>query len=222
MNQNKSHTDGSTDCILYLVRHGESQANLERRLAGQFDSPLTPKGMQQAQEVARSLKNVHFDFAFSSDLIRAKETTEIIAAKHNLTVQTNHLLRERQFGHFQNKTYEQVKSEYDKAFDNISHVSKLERFKFKPFEDVESDHELVSRYITILRQIAIGHPGKTGLIGTHGGVMRHFLIHLDWATAEALSIGSIDNTAYVKIASDGIDFTVLETMGINLNHSLKN
>ena len=67
-------------------------------IQGHSDSPLTAQGITQAKELAKKLKNVKFDLIFSSDLLRAKRTAEIIALEHKLFVQTSKLLRERDFG----------------------------------------------------------------------------------------------------------------------------
>ena len=202
-------------CTLYIVRHGQSQANLDKILAGQSDYDLTETGVEQAKSMQKILEKVHFDFAFSSDLIRAKRTAEIITAEHNLTVAAHHLLRERHFGRFQDQSYQMVEKEYDMAYERIKNLAFSERRKEKLFDDVESDDEVISRYITILREIAIGHLGQTGLIGSHGNAMRFLLMHLDLDTFGELAIGAIDNTGYIVLDSDGVDFFVRETQGIN-------
>ena len=60
----------------------------------------------------------------------------------------------------------------------------------------------------------IGNPGKTILVVSHGGVMRYLLIHLGFGTYTNLPTGSIGNTAYIKLETDGVDFFVKETKGI--------
>ncbi|MBQ2957028.1 MAG: histidine phosphatase family protein [Clostridia bacterium] len=59
---------------LYMVRHGESQTNLERRFTGQAQAPLTEKGIADAKAAGERLKGLHFDRIYSSDLIRAADT----------------------------------------------------------------------------------------------------------------------------------------------------
>ncbi len=65
---------------LYLVRHGETDWNLENRFQGWADRPLSPAGEEQARELARSLRSVRFDAAYSSDLRRAARSAEILLA----------------------------------------------------------------------------------------------------------------------------------------------
>lgn len=59
---------------LFLIRHGESIANVERKFAGQTDSPLTPLGVEQAVAARIILKDIPFDKVYSSDLSRARDT----------------------------------------------------------------------------------------------------------------------------------------------------
>ena len=79
---------------IYLVRHGETEWNTEGRLQGQKDSFLTAKGEKQAAQTAEKLKGVKFDAIFSSDLLRAKRTAEIIKLERQLEINTTKALRE--------------------------------------------------------------------------------------------------------------------------------
>src|SRR5258708_18492 len=82
----------------YMVRHGQTDWNKQHRLQGTVDNSLNEMGEQQAKELADVLKDVSFDLAFSSDLLRAKRTAEIIVLEKKLHVATTGLLRERSFG----------------------------------------------------------------------------------------------------------------------------
>src|SRR5689334_14138742 len=90
----------------YLIRHGETDWNNQHLLQGQIDIPLNAKGEEQAQELAQVLKDINFDLAFSSDLIRAKRTTEIVALEKQLMIETTKTLRERAFGEFEGQSIE--------------------------------------------------------------------------------------------------------------------
>ena len=63
---------------IYLVRHGETDWNLQERMQGQADNPLNDTGRKQAKIVADKLREINFDAAFSSTLCRAAATAEII------------------------------------------------------------------------------------------------------------------------------------------------
>ena len=70
---------------LVLVRHGQSEWNLENRFTGWTDVELSPKGIQEAKEAGIALKNkgYHFDLAYSSVLKRAEDTLDFIHAYMN-------------------------------------------------------------------------------------------------------------------------------------------
>lgn len=86
---------------IFLVRHGQSEANAKDIYQGQrIDSPLSIKGREQAQRVAERLKDEKIDAFYASDLLRARETAEAIAKVHNLKVITDRRLREFDLGDF--------------------------------------------------------------------------------------------------------------------------
>jgi len=90
---------------VYFVRHGECQANVEKRTAGLNDSPLTALGLQQADETGGQLKGVEVDLIVSSPLARSKVTAERIASKIGYTgeIRLEPLLHERDFGAMSNQ-----------------------------------------------------------------------------------------------------------------------
>lgn len=202
-------------CTFYIVRHGETKANQEGVLQGQSDSPLTEEGIFQAKKAAKKLKKVHFDEAFSSDLLRAKRTAEVISQEHKLIVKTAKLIRERAFGKFEGKKYEEFGDELREAFLKFESLVGRQKFRFKLSPEVESDEEIVVRFITFLREISLAYAGKTILVVSHGGMMRALLIHLGFGTYETLPPGAIQNLGYIKLESDGVDFFYQRDRGNN-------
>ncbi len=92
--------------FLVLVRHGESQWNLENRFTGWVDVPLSEKGIQEAKKAGERLKkeNIHFDKAYTSDLQRAQNTLKLILEKlgqENIPIEKNKALNERHYGDLQ-------------------------------------------------------------------------------------------------------------------------
>ena len=83
---------------IYLVRHGETDWNQAGLLQGQTDIALNAQGLEQAREAAERLKDVPFEIAFCSPLIRAKRTAEIIIGDRKITLTTDERLRELNFG----------------------------------------------------------------------------------------------------------------------------
>ena len=194
----------------YIVRHGQTDGNIQQLLQGHMDIPLNDTGRQQAKETAEKLRKIKFDLAFSSDLMRARETTEIIALEHNLEVQTTQLLRERHFGENEGKNYAALKA-FDNLFQSLSYEKQRVAYSGK---NAENDEEICTRLITFIRETAITHPGQTILVGTHGGIMRAFLIHLGFLHYKT-GFDAIENLSYFLLKSDGVDFFIKDSYGIN-------
>ena len=90
--------------LLVLVRHGESQWNLENRFTGWVDVPLTATGRQEAERAGTLLRGMHFDRAFTSVLQRAIETLDIILraiGQSDLPIERAVALNERHYGELQ-------------------------------------------------------------------------------------------------------------------------
>ena len=196
----------------YIVRHGETEANVQKIIQGQKDYPLNKNGEQQAIDRARSLRQVKFDAVFSSDLMRASRTAEIIALEKRLTVTTTKALRERCFGKYEGTS--RYEENVQKIFDLWYALADKEWMKHKIDERFETGEEMVVRLICFLREIAVGFPGKTILAVCHEDLMRNALIHFGFGTRDQLRGPTISNTSYFILETDGIDFFVKKTEGI--------
>lgn len=204
-------------CTFYIARHGETEWNVKKIILGHGDSPLTEKGEKQAKLLGEKIKHIRFDKVYSSDLLRAKRTAEIITLEQKLAVETTRLLRERKWGRFEGQPQDEFRK-FDAIIDTLTDA---QRYKHKVSPDVESDEEIVTRLITFLREVAVGNPGKKVLVVTHGGIMRAFLVHLGFAPMKYFRVKYIENTAVVKITSDGVDFFIKETFGIKKPEDIK-
>lgn len=100
-----------TKTTLYLVRHGETFDNANRIMQGQTQGKLNAVGIQQAEEVARQIRDLHIQAVVSSDLRRAIETAEIIAKPYGFDIHTTPLLRERDWGSFTGRYIPDLKDE---------------------------------------------------------------------------------------------------------------
>lgn len=202
--------------ILYIVRHGETEFNVGEIMMGYTtDSALTKKGKEQARKIGEELSHIHFDVVFSSDLLRAQRTAEIMSLERKLAIKTTQALREQSYGAYEGKTYGVFKSELRKLLEKYEKLSDREKLHFRFEGGMETDGEAGTRFITFLREIAVAYLGQTVLVVSHGDVMKHFLIHIGYATYDQLPEGAIENCSYIKMESDGIDFFVKETKRIN-------
>ncbi len=201
---------------IYVVRHGESESNVYAKENpdmpashfGEFGSSLTQKGREQAEKLAYRLKKMDISAILSSDLNRAKETAEIIAHDHNLSVVTSRTLRERFFGEHMSAV---KKREIEKALDTMSEE---EKFAFKYFENGESGHDVVKRFKKFLEEVVQIYNNKTVVIVSHGYIMRSFLIHEKYAKYDELLGGSIKNAGYFVVQSNDKTFEITEKHGV--------
>ena len=196
---------------LYIVRHGQTDWNITHKIQGQIDIPLNTIGESQAKEAADLLKEIHFDAVFSSDLLRAHRTAEIITLERQIAIQTTHLLRERNFGQLEGKEIVELR-EMEKELEDLTDN---QRFSHKKYPDLESDEELIGRFLTFLREVAVAYEGKNVLVVTHGGLMRAILAHTGYVTYQEVNVLWINNTGYFVLESDGVEFEITKTYGVN-------
>jgi broad specificity phosphatase PhoE len=202
-------------CTIYLVRHGRTDWNDQKLIQGHIDIPLNSEGKTAAKELANELKKIKFDKVYSSDLLRAKETAEIISLEHQLTIETTVALRERTFGNLEGKSHSAF-PEMDRILNNLEDKARYS-YKFTSNMSMESDEEVMNRFIIFLREIAVGNPGKTILVATHAGPMWMFLVKLGLSSYQKYI--HVGNLGYIKLESDGVDFFIKETSGIEETNS---
>ena len=199
-------------CTIYLVRHGHSEGN-EKGIFG-TDPELTDLGKQQAADLAKKLQNIHFDAVFASDKIRAQQTAKIVTLERNIAVQVKELLKEKDWGELEGKIQAKVKEEIGHLFEKSRKLPKNERAKYRVAPRVETEEEIIARFITGLREIAVAYSGKTVLVVSHQYVIRVLLLHLGYLTDDTFFETGISNSGYVKLESDGVDFFVKEAQGL--------
>ena len=203
----------SNPCTIYLVRHGETDWNKARKLQGWKDIPLNRIGKEQALKLSDELKDIKFDAIFSSDLLRAKETAEIIAKRRKLIVKTSELLRERRLGKLEGSKFEKFRDEFFSAYKSNS---PKEILNFEEKYDLEKLPEFMQKVIVFIKEVALAYRNKKVLMVTHGGTMRMILVKVGIVTLPNHVRIKIDNTAYIKILTDGDDIYLDELKGISL------
>lgn len=201
-------------CHFYIVRHGETEWNQQGRLQGQQDSPLTENGIRQAAERSVTFQNIEFADAFSSDLFRAQRTAEIVVAERQITIKTTQLLRERAFGQFEGIKYEEWQSQLQQSLEERESLTEEGKFYHKHAPDIESDEETSTRMLTFIRQTAIAYPGQKVLVVAHGGIMRATLAKLAFTIPQIPKVATIQNVGYFILASDGVEFELIEHEGL--------
>lgn len=202
-------------CKLYIVRHAQSEANAADILGG--DYPLTKLGEEQARVLHKKLRHISFSSVYSSDLVRAKKTAEILSLERNITINSTEVLRERSFGKLDGRLMDEIKHEFEVWAKTVEKMTKDERFNHVDKNGIENDSSVIGRYFTFLREISLASLDRNILIVSHSSVMRSLLVHLGYAQYSDLPRGSIENTGYMKLLSDGVEFIVDGTAGIKKN-----
>lgn len=203
-------------CRFYVVRHGESEANVRRYLAGHLNPKLTSKGMDQARQRAADFKNIQFEDAFTSDLFRARKTAEILMKEHKLIVKTTEMLREKFYGKYEGTDYDEFNELMKTLLKEYEGLLEEERRKHRLAGEIESDHEIFERLQLFLRELAVTYGGKNILIVCHGGIMREFLIRIGFRPREELEPGAVKNLGYFIVDCDGAEFFLHKTEGIEI------
>jgi len=155
--------------LIFAVRHGETEWTLIGKQQGHMDSPLTERGIQQANALAEGLVGRGLEVIYSSDLGRASETAEIIGAKLRLSVQTDRRLRERHFGSLQGLTKEEFRHRYPDEWTRFDSGD-----PDYSFPGGESARQRYDRTVDCVEELARGHMGQKILIVAHGGVLNGF------------------------------------------------
>lgn len=160
---------------IYIVRHGETDYNAERRMQGWLDIPLNKTGRDQAKLAAAKLRGIKFDAVYSSDLIRAHETATIIAKTLRRKVSTTDALRERDMGIFAGWSWEverdPIKDSLWKEFESARDNDDL---NWKGHQG-ESMKEMSHRISEFMQNIHVVHSQQSILVVTHGGTINRIL-----------------------------------------------
>ena len=156
-----------------------------------------------------------FDLAYSSDLLRAQRTAELLVAEKKLPVTVVADLREHSMGQWEGQSQEYFDAVNRDHLEKYVAVSEQEKWDQKVTNDVESDAEVKSRFVRFLRRTALDHAGKTILVVTHGGVMRCLLVHLGWGTHKELPIGCVSHLEWMCVRVQGDDFVLEDVHGVS-------
>ena len=150
--------------VLYVVRHGQTNWNVENRFQGHTNTHLTELGKKQAENLALSLKDIHLDAILSSPLQRAIDTASIINQYKHLPISIEPRLIERSFGDFE-------------GLDDISqfgcNIHTLLNYNLNyNLHNVEPIQDLFTRVDNLLTDLEKNFSNKQILLSTHGGIVQ--------------------------------------------------
>lgn len=176
--------------ILYLVRHGETDWNLLRRIQGTSDIPLNKNGLEQAEKLAAWFRTRPVEVIFSSDLIRAKKTAMMVGEALDLPVKVSPILRERTFGELEGITMEEFREHFPHEPNPWEIVGKY---------GIESIEDMKKRMVNKLEEIMEQHANRHVLVVSHGGAINAFIHHItngEWGTGKT----KLENTSVSRFA----------------------
>jgi broad specificity phosphatase PhoE len=151
---------------IHLVRHGETEWNRELRWQGHSDPPLNEQGRDQARRLAAALARTPFAAVYSSDLRRASETAEIVAAALGLPVRVDPALREIDVGSWEGFTLAELEARFPEA------VARWQETGDHGWDNGESHEEMLTRAREAVGSIAARHDGEDIIVVSHGGPIR--------------------------------------------------
>ncbi|MCI0706612.1 MAG: 2,3-bisphosphoglycerate-dependent phosphoglycerate mutase [Ignavibacteriae bacterium] len=179
---------------LVLVRHGESQWNLENRFTGWVDVPLSPKGEQEARQAGEKLKSYTFDKAYTSVLKRANDTLKIIlkaSGQSGIPTEYDKALNERHYGALQGLNKADIGKQYGEEQLKIWRRSydippPKEKTELNPDGISESLKDTAARTLPYFEKKILPDvlAGKNIIIAAHGNSLRSIVMKLDSLTKE--------------------------------------
>lgn len=163
---------------LYLIRHGETDYNKQKRNQGQIDIPLNDYGRELAVKTRAGLADIPFSLCLSSPLVRARETAELILAGRDVPIMTDQRIIEISFGEYEGRCWnpeawdERMPREFQCFFD--------EPGKYQAPVDGESLEALKERTGHFLRDICHrkDYADYTILVSTHGAALAGILANI--------------------------------------------
>ena len=169
---------------LILLRHGESQWNLENRFTGWVDVPLSPRGIQEAKDAGEKLRSFTFDRAFTSVLARANETLRLVLEAIGQTaipIEKDKALNERMYGELQGLNKDETVKKYGEAQVKIWRI----RYDVRP-PGGESLKDTAERVLPYYEQTIKPYvlKGETILVAAHGNSLRALIMKLEQLSRE--------------------------------------
>ena len=163
---------------LILLRHGQSQWNIENKFAGWTDVPITEEGKKQAKEAGQKMKSIEINVAFTSKLQRASETLRIVLQTMNLKIKTIQSieLNERHYGKLQGINREEAKKKFGEE-----QIHKWRRGYADTPPEGESLKDVVNRVVLYYEKEILPElkEGKNVLVVAHGNSLRALIKHIE-------------------------------------------
>ncbi len=192
---------------IYIIRHGETDYNLVRRIQGWLDVPLNDTGHKQAKEAAKKLASHKVHALYSSDLVRAKETANYVSETLSIEIKHTPALRETDMGIFAGWAWEkEPDEEKDKLWEEFEHARDNHILDWNAHQG-ETIGEMLERISGFLSELPTRHPDESVVIVTHGGTINRILefYGLKESTEGFRAVG---NGSIFVLTKDGSTYTL--------------
>lgn len=199
--------------IIYLTRHGETEWNIEKRLQGRGDSPLTKDGIQRAKELRDRIKNIDIDVIYSSPIKRALNTANILRGNKNIDIVTDDRLMEMCFGDYEGKKIDIIQKENPNWDIKLIMQGNVEICS----PNGENLKEVRERISKLMNKIIAENIGKSILIVTHGITLKALMYYfkdkdvnsevMGQATLTKINIDE-KNNFYIEFKNDDSHFSI--------------
>jgi probable phosphoglycerate mutase len=166
---------------LVLIRHGETDWNAEGRYQGQSDVPLNAKGLAQAEALAQRLRGERFEAIYTSDLARAAQTAEALAATTGAPIHRDPRLKEIDQGEWEGLLLAEIETRYAEAFQR----RRLDPLSTHP-PGGETVGQVRERVLEAIREISRGYPDGSVAIVSHGLAIALVKVHLAHLPVESV------------------------------------
>lgn len=183
---------------LYIVRHAEAQGNKMRIFQGHIDADVSENGLLQLERLKERFKNIDFDIAYSSPLIRAYKTAQAANFYHQRPIITLDGLKEIDGGHWEGKSWDEIPKLYPE--ENDAWVNRP--WSFAP-EGGESMRHVYDRIWDTMLSIVKENKGRTVLVASHSCAIRNFICRAKGYGLERLrEIEWFENTSISTVDFD--------------------
>ena len=158
--------------MIYLIRHGLTQANKENRFAGRSSEPLCAEGVSRLREVAKELQSAAINRIFCGPLPRTRQSAELIGQACSAAVESREGLNEIFLPHWDGLTKDEIREKFGQEYPTwLSHPRKFQ------VEGCETLENVMKRAVDCVKEIVSSYPGKTILLVTHLIVARCLVLH---------------------------------------------
>ena len=195
---------------LVIVRHGQSQWNLENKFTGWVDIDLSEAGIAEAKKAGEKLKSYKFDEAFTSDLMRAQKTLDLIleeTGQTNIPVEKDQALNERMYGDLQGLNKDECREKFGE-----DQVKIWRRSYETPPPGGESLKDTADRVLPYYKSRIEPElkKGKDILISAHGNSLRALIMYLEGLSKEEILKTEIPTGSPKEYILDD-DLKIIET-----------